>query len=52
VDKERTELKKYKTCELVEELKKREGVETHVAEPYEDVSVQANGPAIVLVIID
>ena len=45
-------LRDYKTCELVEELKTREGVETHVAEPYEDVSVQVNGPAIVLVIID
>lgn len=48
----RTELRNYKTCELVEELKKREGVETHVAEPYEDVSVQVNGPAVVFVIID
>lgn len=48
----RIELRNYKTCELVEELKTREGVEKHVAEPYEDVSVQVNGPAIVLVVID
>lgn len=50
--KNKTEIRSYKTCELVEELKTREGVETHVAEPYEDVSVQVNGPAVVLVIID
>lgn len=48
----KNELRNYKTYELVEELKNREGVETHVAEPYKDVSVQINGPAIVLVIID
>lgn len=48
----KTEIRNYKTCELVEELKTREGVETHVAEPYEDVNVQVNGPAIVFVIID
>ena len=42
----------YKTCELVEELKTREGVETHWAEPYEDKNIQVNGPALVLVVID
>lgn len=52
MDKEKTGLGNYKTCELVEELKMREGVETHVAEPYEDVSVRVNGPAIVFVVID
>lgn len=45
-------LKDIKTWELVEELKKREAVETHVAEPYEDLTVTANGPAIVLVVTD
>lgn len=41
-----------KTCELVSELTKREGVETHTAEPYQDMTVSVNGPAVVLVVID
>lgn len=45
-------LKDFKTCELIEELKKREGVEAHRAEPYEDYEIKINGPAVVLVIID
>lgn len=45
-------LKECKTCELVEELKKREGVQTHVAKPYEDFEMKVNGPAIVFVVID
>lgn len=45
-------LKEFKTCELVEELKKREGVEAHWAEPYEDFEIKVNGPAVVLVVID
>lgn len=45
-------LKDYPTCQLVEELKTREGVETTIAEPYQDVTVKVNGPAIVLVVID
>lgn len=40
------------TAELVNELKKREGVETKIAEPYEDVEVSANGPATILIVID
>lgn len=40
------------TYELVKELETREGVETHIAEPYQDVTVSVNGPAIVLAIID
>lgn len=46
------ELSNFKTCELVEELKNREGVETHIAEPYANVKVEVDGPAIVLVVID
>ena len=42
----------FKTCELVEELKQREGVETHWAEPYADLDIKVNGPAVVLVVID
>lgn len=47
-----TELRDFKTCELVEELKKREGVEVRWAEPYEDVKIEVNSPAIVLVVTD
>ena len=45
-------LKIIPTCELVAELETREGVETTIAEPYQDVQVEVNGPAIVLVVID
>ena len=45
-------LKDYPTRDLVEELKTREGVEVTIAEPYKDVEVKVNGPAIVLVVID
>ena len=45
-------LKENSTRELVEELKKREGVEAHLAEPYRDLTVNVNGPAVVLVVID
>lgn len=45
-------LSNIKTCELVEELKKREGVESMIAEPYEHLQVPAHGPAIVLVVTD
>ena len=48
----REQLSEFKTCELVDELRKREGVETHIAEPYQDVTVSVNGPAMVLVVID
>lgn len=45
-------LAKIPTYLLVEELKKREGVETTIAEPYEDVNVSVNGPAIILKVFD
>lgn len=48
----REQLSEFKTCVLVDELRKREGVETHIAEPYQDVTVPVNGPAVVLVVID
>lgn len=48
----REQLSEFKTCDLVDELRKREGVETHIAEPYQDVAVSVNGPAVVLVVID
>jgi len=42
----------FKTRELVEELKTREGVTVQIAEPHRDMEVSVNGPAIVLVVID
>ena len=48
----REHVSEFKTCDLVDELRKREGVETHIAEPYQDVTVSVNGPAVVLVVID
>lgn len=48
----REQLSEFKTCDLVDELRKREGVETHIAEPYQDVTVSVNGPAVELVVID
>lgn len=46
------DLKRIATCDLVNELRTREGVEETIAEPYQDISVSVNGPAIVLVVID
>ncbi len=41
-----------KTCDLVQELMKREGVEATIAEPHKDVGIPVSGPAIVLVVTD
>lgn len=49
---ERWALKNVPTAQLVAELSDREGVETTIAEPYQDTEVKVNGPAIVLVVID
>ena len=40
------------TCELVAELRTREGVEATVVEPYDEASIHASGPAIVLNVTD
>lgn len=40
------------TADLVAELKKREGVETHVIGPSASIEVKADGPCIVFVVID
>lgn len=45
-------LEQVATWELVAELKKREGVETHMIGPSVSIKVKADGPAIVLVVID
>lgn len=46
------ELKDVATKDLVDELKKREGVETAIAEPYQDKAIEVTGPAIILVVMD
>lgn len=46
------ELKDIKTSELVDELSRREGVETEVAEPYQDKTISVNGPAVILTVTD
>lgn len=42
----------FPTCELVEELKRREGVKTEVYGAYEEYQIEGNGPAIILTVID
>ncbi len=46
------EIANVATKDLVDELKKRQGVEVYTVEPYSDFEVAVNGPAIVLVVID
>lgn len=46
------ELADIKTCDLVEELKKREGVDVHVVENRSDMFVMAEGPAVILMVTD
>lgn len=46
------DLSKVPTAELVAELSIREGVEKTIAEPYQDIAIKVNGPAIALVVID
>ena len=45
-------LDQISTSCLVEELKKRESVKTKVVEPYKNQTIEVNGPAVVLVVID
>ena len=40
------------TKAIVEELSKREGVKVDIADPHKDIIIQANGPAIILTVID
>lgn len=41
-----------KTCDLINELRKREGVETNAIGPSAFVQIKADGPAIVLAVTD
>lgn len=43
---------KIATCDLVDELSRREGVKRIDAEPYQQKTVDINGPAIILTVID
>ena len=45
-------LENVPTANLITELRKREGVETTIAEPYQDAEVSVNGPALALVVTD
>lgn len=45
-------MKTVPTCELVEELKHREGVEVHIAGPCAKLILNVDGPAVVMSVID
>lgn len=45
-------LQNVNTKYLVEELKKREGVDITTVEPYKEVHIPIEGPAVVLVVTD
>lgn len=45
-------LKSIKTCDLVEELSRREGVEKLQIEPYKKVNIETEGPIVILKVID
>lgn len=45
-------LKSIPTCQLVEELTGREGVDCFYVEPYEELPISVSGPAVVMVVID
>lgn len=45
-------LSDVRTCDLVKELRRREGVETHMIGPSASITVKAGGPCVVLVVID
>lgn len=49
---EMVDISNLPTCALVEELQRRDGVKTEIADPYQDVDIKVNGPSIVLVVID
>lgn len=44
--------KRFSTKQLVEELKKREGIDTIIVEPYEKKNISVDGSAIVLIVTD
>jgi len=48
----RTLLERVPTATLVEELRRREGVNAMDVEPYTTRSMDVEGPAVILVVID
>ena len=46
------DLKRIRTCDLVEELVKRAGVDAKEYGPYETFQVEGEGPAIILIVED
>ncbi|MCI9592263.1 MAG: BC1881 family protein [Lachnospiraceae bacterium] len=46
------DLSKVNTCDLVKELKSREGVSAITAEPYKETKISIDGPSVILIIID
>lgn len=40
------------TKQLIDELCTRPGIKAEIAEPYQDITVSVNGPAIVIVVTD
>jgi hypothetical protein len=49
---EKLDLKKVHTCQLVEELTSREGVDSITVEPYKTAVTKIEGPAMILIVID
>lgn len=43
---------KISTDRLLQELKARDGVTTKYADPYENLQINVNGPAVVLIVVD
>lgn len=46
------DLRYIATCDLVEELKNREGVEIKRVDPYQEEVINVNGPCVVIKVID
>lgn len=45
-------LKSLPTCKLAQELISREGVETKIIEPYKEILLKCEGPAVLLRVTD
>jgi len=46
------DLPTVETCDLVQELSLRDGVETHRVGPSASIKVKADGPCVVFVVVD
>ena len=46
------DLAQIRTCELVEELRGREGVDVAVIDPHSNIAITVGGPAVVLGVTD